>query len=150
MIINILWFIVVIQQTACSHYSNYKTSTYPLLENINNEFNKQKLDSRLPLDVDTTMPFVDKPLRESPFRLVMNWPKMRQEDGSLDLLHRNMPSDYLQSTRRKRRNNLSLEKLNDLINNYSPNPDTPKIIQDENNEKRTHIFGFWTNYLARN
>ena len=149
MIINILWFIVVIQQTACSHYSNYKTSTYPLLKNIDNEFNKL-LDSRLSLDVDTTRPFVDKLLRESPFRVVMNWPKMTQEDGSLDILHRNMPFEYLQSTRRKRQNNLSLEKLNDLLNNYSPDPDTPKNIQDENNKKRTHIFGFWTNYLARN
>ena len=92
-----------------------------------------------------------KPDSEGFFHGTRMWPMMKQDKRSNRYPYQNVPPlSVFKSIRRKRPDKSHMEKLAYLLNNYRENVEPPEINFEEGNKKRTHLFGFWTNYLARN
>ena len=143
---NILLLIVIIQQAVCAHQSIFDLFHYRSPHNYNDDFEKP-LEYPSSVNDEPVLHPIDRPPTAGLHTIARTWPVMRQNAHSNDGQYREVPSNIVPSTRRKRPDNSNMEKLTYLLNNYNPRP---KINREEGNKKRTHLFGFWTNYLARN
>ena len=155
---NIILLILIVQQAACLHQSFYKLLNHRASLHPNNAIARSGEFS--PLE----RPFVrSSPPDETRHQYFANsyprtlysmddiGPVLRQDDRSIEALDQRMPNNIFFAKRNKSPDSFNLEKLTHLLNNYNQNPIQPKMdIEAAGNKKRTHLFGFWTNYLARN
>ena len=143
---NIFLLIVIIQQAVCLHQSIFEHFRLRIPHNYNDDFEKPMEYPSSVNDGPVLHPNY-KPPKAALDTVARPWRVLRPNAQSNDVQYREIPSNMVPSNRRKRPDASNLEKLTYLLNNYNPRP---KINREVANKKRTHLFGFWTNYLARN
>ena len=144
--INIFLLIVIIQQAVCVHQTIFDLSRHRLPQNHDDDFDKP-MEYQLALSDDYYFQSVDKPSKESVYAPGTTRPLMKQNSHYKIVQYQDVPRTVGHSTRRKRPSSSNMEKLTYLLKNYNP---ARNIDREIGNKKRTHLFGFWTNYLARN
>ena len=141
--------IVILQRSACVNESLIEILRSPIKSNEKDAFAphtniynalKDEDDFRVDIQPDA------KGFNHGP----LIWPGMKQDKRSSNYPYQKVPLSIFKNIRRKRPDKSHLQKLNYLLNNYREDVEPPEVNFEESNKKRTHLFGFWTNYLARN
>ena len=150
----IFLLIVILQQAVCVHQSIFDLFHLRFPHKYNDDF-ETPMEYPSSVNDERALLQVDEPPKPALNPVVRTWPVMRQHAQSNDIqyrgtpsvLYRGIPSNIFPSARPKRPDASNMEKLTYLLNNYNPRS---KITREDGHTKRTHRFGFWTNYLARN
>ena len=148
--IIVFLLIAILQRSSCVNESLLDILNTPIQDNEKDNFlthtdTDDSLRDENGLQVDA------KPDSEDFFHGTRMWPLMKQDKRSNSYPYQKVPPlSIFKSIRRKRPDKSHMEKLAYLLNNYRENVEPPEINFEEGNKKRTHLFGFWTNYLARN
>ena len=144
--INILLLILIVQQSASQQQSFYKMLNFRAsLRHHNNEIANPRAWTT-PLKNETRAYYF---ANYFPMTQFYSMDGIDLEFRSNDLLDRRMPKNIFDYKRKKSPPNSNREKLTNLLNNYKQVPIQPEMNLEEGNKNRAHLFGFWTNYLAR-
>ena len=146
---NIFLFFFIIHQTVSIHHSLWKTSPYI----SKRPQNLARLDNIiLPIDQILTNQNSHKRLHKDVYRIARTFHnQIPGANSPLGTLHLNQHPPVSSSSRHgKRPNESSMEKLQRLLNSYIVSPNKSITNGEDGTKKRNHLFGFWTNYLARN
>ena len=147
--IIIILLIVIIQQSACVNLSLFDILRIRTQDSEANEFAKLTKNRNLITD-ENVFETDSQPAVSGFYPSPRTWPET-QDDELLEISQeRTAPLSIFKNRRHKRLDKSHMDKLTYLLNNYRENPEPPEINYEEGNKKRTHLFGFWTNYLARN
>ena len=147
--IIILLLIVIIQQSACVNLSLFDILRIRTQDSEVNEFAKRTKKHNL-IPEENVFETDSQPAVSGIYPSPRGWPQMQDDEISEISPDRTAPLSIYKNMRTKRPDKSHMDKLTYLLNNYRENPEPPEINFEEGNKKRTHLFGFWTNYLARN
>ena len=148
--INILLVILIAQQTVCLHQSFFNLLNRQATLRRQNEIATAGILSS-PVNNENKVQYFANSYPKIMDPLDGNGLIIGQEYRPVEVDEQRMPKSTFASKRKRRPQSFHLAKLTNLLDNYDNNLMNTEITRPEGgNKKRTHLFGYWTNYLARN
>ena len=148
--INILLVILIAQQTVCLHQSFFNLLNRQATLRRQNEIAMARILPP-PIINENKVQYFANSYPKTMDSIDVNGLIIGQEYPPVEFDEKRMPKSTFASKRKRRPQSFPLAKLTDLLENYNDNLMNTEVTRPEGgNKKRTHLFEYWTNYLARN